>query len=74
MFHITFAPSSQNRTYRLCDSVGHRENKELINCHIDIEDVVFMLSHGQNWDFWFGNPQFTITGKLEQSYDNSRIE
>lgn len=38
------------------------ENKELIKLS-RTEGVVFMLSQGQNRDFWFGNPQFRITVK-----------
>lgn len=47
-------------------------NHELINC-IN-EGVVFIVSQGQNKDFWFGNPALRVTAKEEQWCDNSRLE
>lgn len=71
-FHITFAPLSQNITYRPSSFLGHISrlhndlkripgNKELIKCK-RTKDVL-ILSQGQNRDFWFGNPQFRTTVK-----------
>lgn len=56
MFHITFAPLSQNKTYRPSGFLGHigqlyndfkriSGNKEIIKCK-RTKDVVFMLSLG----------------------------